>query len=317
MKFIVALVLAIPTYGISLAVLFLYLIFKTKNVKKNMNKAVVHLADNHSGLGVCFKEIRYVQARAYAEEVGEIKKQIGNYFEFSVEIDGKSYAVCINKEPEGKGAIIKSEDVDWMVALHEWLDQYMRSSDLPAPLDIRELKNIVLGSGVNPEFYLHVNFERLPAEICELYNLENLYLQNAGLIELPYNIGKLQSLKNLKLGGNCLKTLPSSIGKLKNLEVLTVWLNELESIPPEIGMLKNLRGLSFWENPLEMLPDEIVELTELKELEIFLMPNLKLNESQIEWLINLKKNGCEILADQEIENILASSLDDLDEEIPF
>lgn len=309
MKLLVALILAIPTYGISLAILILYLVIKTRNTKKDISKAIVFLSEKHEGESICFDEINYIQARAYVEEFGEIKKEIGLYLELLISIEGDSYRVCLNKEPIGKGAIFKVENISWMIRLRDWLDQYMRSSDLPEPWNIRSLKNVVLGSGVNPEFYLHVRFKRLPPEICELCNLENLYLQNAGLVELPYNIGKLQRLKNLKLGGNRLKTLPASIGRLQSLEVLTVWLNELESVPAEIGMLKNLRGLSFWENPLARLPDEIVELTNLKELEIYFMPNLKLTDSQIEWLVALKENGCEILADDEVERILASPLD--------
>ena len=40
MKFIFALLFAIPTYGVSILILFGYMFYKTKNLKSNLNNAI-------------------------------------------------------------------------------------------------------------------------------------------------------------------------------------------------------------------------------------------------------------------------------------
>jgi hypothetical protein len=109
MKFIIALALAIPTYGISLVVLFIYIYFKTSSFSKNMKNAIVYLSTDSHPLGTCFEEIHYAQALAYADEVGSIRSQSGQYIEFNVEIDGVEYFVTLNREPNGNGAILTSK----------------------------------------------------------------------------------------------------------------------------------------------------------------------------------------------------------------
>jgi len=109
MKFIVALLLAIPTYGISLVLLFIYMFFKTSSFSKNIKKAIVYLSTDSHPLGTCFEEIHYAQALAYADEVGSITSHSGQYVEFTVEIDGVNYFVTLNREPGGNGAILTSK----------------------------------------------------------------------------------------------------------------------------------------------------------------------------------------------------------------
>jgi len=109
MKFIIALVLAIPTYCISLILLFIYMYFKTSSFSKNMKKAILYLSTDSHPLGTCFDEIHYAQALAYADEVGNISSQSGQYVEFNVEIDDVKYFVTLNREPSGNGAILTSK----------------------------------------------------------------------------------------------------------------------------------------------------------------------------------------------------------------
>lgn len=109
MKFIIALVLAIPTYGISIILLFIYMYFKTSSFSSNMKKGIVHLSTDSYPLGTCFEEIHYAQALAYADEVGSIISKSGQYVEFNVEIDGINYFVTLNREPGGNGAILTSK----------------------------------------------------------------------------------------------------------------------------------------------------------------------------------------------------------------
>jgi hypothetical protein len=108
MKFIIALLLAIPTYGISLVLLFVYMSFKTLSFSKNIKKAIVFLSTDSNPLGACIEEIHYAQALAYADEVGSITSRRGQYVEFTVEIDEVNYFVKLSREPGGNRAILTS-----------------------------------------------------------------------------------------------------------------------------------------------------------------------------------------------------------------
>lgn len=296
MKVIIALILAIPTYGVSLLILFLYMLYKAKSVKPNMEKAIVYLSKNESAIGTCFKEISYPQALAYANELGVITNQIGPYIEFEIRIDEKNYAVTLNKEPGGSGAILNARNFDWVKNVYSWFLNHMGRQNLPEISKIPSLTWIQLGSAINAEFY-GCDIKEIPVDLCKIKTLEKLYLQNNKIENLPEEIGGLVNLKDFKLGGNKLKTLPRGVGNLKSLEILTIWMNELIKIPPEIGQLKNLKGLSFWGNPLASLPEEITNLTQLRELELGYMPNLVLSQNQKAWIKKLEENGCNVWVD--------------------
>jgi len=317
MKFIIALILAIPTYGVSLLILFLYMIYKAKSVKPNMEKAIKYLSKRESAIGTCFKEISYPQALGYASELGTITNQRGPYIEFEVQIDEKSYAVTLNKEPIGRGAILTAKNFDWVKNVYSWFVHHMGHHNLPDISKIPSLTWIQLGSGINPEIY-GCDINEIPIDLCKMRTLERLYLQNNKIEKLPEEIGDLVNLKDFKLGGNNLKALPKSIGNLKNLEILTVWLNELVDVPPEIGQLKKLKGLSFWGNPFASLPEEITNLTQLRELELGDMPNLVLSSSQKAWIKRLEENGCEVWIDEPVsDSRVFEKISDFDENIPF
>ena len=111
MKIIIALILAIPTYGLSLLILLAYWFCKTKNLKGNMEKAIVYLSDNNYP-GTCFNEISYPQAVCYAGDMGQITYQEGLYIEFSIQINRKKYQVDLNREPNGNGAILRAKNID-------------------------------------------------------------------------------------------------------------------------------------------------------------------------------------------------------------
>lgn len=296
MKFIAALLLAIPTYGLSVLALFAHMLYKAKNVKPNMENAIKFLSKSENIIGTCFKEISYPQALGYASEMGSITKKIGDFVEFETEIDENQYIVTLNREPNGRGAILNAKKIDWVKNVYSWLVQHMGYQNLPECSKIPSLKWIQLGSAINPEFYKR-DIREIPVDLCRIKTLERLYLQRNQITELPEEIGNLENLKDLKLGGNNLIKLPKTIGCLQNLEILTVWMNELVEIPPEIGLLSNLKGLSFWGNPLAKLPEEITNLTQLKILELGDMPNLILSPGQRIWIKNLTENGCDVWLD--------------------
>ena len=54
----------------------------------------------------------------------------------------------------------------------------------------------------------------LPAEIGQLTNLSQLYLDNNNLSSLPAEIGQLTNLSRIDLNNNNLSSLPAEIGQL-------------------------------------------------------------------------------------------------------
>jgi hypothetical protein len=109
MQFIIALILAIPTYGLSLVFLFLYHHFRIKRFTKNMEKAIVQLARNQGFKTALIEEILYIDALVYGDEVGKNITKRGHYVEFTVDIDSINYTVTVEREPLGKRAIIGSK----------------------------------------------------------------------------------------------------------------------------------------------------------------------------------------------------------------
>ena len=95
-------------------------------------------------------------------------------------------------------------------------------------------------------------------DICNLSNLEVLYLNDLGLTLLPDAIGNLTSLKELHLWGNELKTLPDSIRNLQNLRVINISGNGFTAVPEPLLTLPQLRrviwrgGTQEWERMTEV-----------------------------------------------------------------
>ncbi|OYE03995.1 leucine-rich repeat domain-containing protein [Nostoc sp. 'Peltigera membranacea cyanobiont' 232] len=117
---------------------------------------------------------------------------------------------------------------------------------------------------------------KLPAEIGQLSNLSQLYLQSNQLTMLPVEIGQLSNLTVLDLSSNQLKIVPQQIGQLSNLRELYLSSNQLKTLPQQIGQLSNLRELYLNSNQLKTLPQQIGQLSNLREL--------YLNSNQLETL---------------------------------
>lgn len=97
------------------------------------------------------------------------------------------------------------------------------------------------------------NFETLPTDIGNLFNLKELDLRdNGALVELPKQVGTLHKLEILRLSNTALESLPKEIGDLDKLELLSLSETALKSLPQEIGYLPNIKHL-FLKN-VKILP---------------------------------------------------------------
>ncbi len=105
--------------------------------------------------------------------------------------------------------------------------------------NLKQLKSLTL-FGVN----------EIPAEIGNLTNLEELFLEGKDISVVPPVIGNLQKLIRLSISKTNISTLPVEIGKLKNLESLGLSQNKLVSFPPSMRNLTGLKALEIWGNPI-------------------------------------------------------------------
>ncbi len=300
MLIIIALILAIPTYGFSLILLFGYWWYKHKKLEKNLQKAIHHLLNNSSAISTCFDDIDYRHAATYLrEKATRLRVQSGLYLEYEFDSDKGILVVKLDKEPNGKSAVMNASFIEtWILNGTNWLNQFRSEYNQISIDEFPQLKEIVLGAAHLPEYSKDIKY--LPKEIFKIQSLESMHLQYCNLKELPDEIKNLTKLKDLKLGGNALVSLPDSIVNLKSLEILTIWRNDLLRLPENIGKLTNLKGLSLWDTPLNYLPDSIVNLNRLEGLELFSMPNLKLTDSQKLWIKKLRENGCDVMIDEEL-----------------
>lgn len=301
---IIALLLAIPTFGISLLVFIGFYWYKTMSMKQQLVQYLVSLPDvTYESEGYVI-DIKYEQVLAFAEEIGDIKtyrsdflplKDRPTYIEFEVKIEGHKYKFTLDRH--GDKSIMKRIGNPFTIGLHEWLSTFY-NNDKKAPNEILLNKSLVLGSAGHPEYRKDIGV--LPNSIFQLEILENLHLQRCALTYIQEDILNLKNLKDLKLGCNNLSTLPKSVGYLKNLEVLTMWNNDLVYLPEEVGFLVNLKGLDLSDNPIRRLPDSIDNLVNLRALHLYGVRNLTLTIEQQNWIHELYKRGCKLYVDKHL-----------------
>ena len=133
------------------------------------------------------------------------------------------------------------------------------------------VEKLLYAVGIYLEYY---NLTKIPKEIGNLTNLQELDLSNNKLTEIPKEIGNLTNLQILNLGHNRLKKIPKEIGNLINLQKLWLEDNQLTEISKEIGNLTNLQYFFLHKNQLKDIPEEICNLTNLKLF--YIDPELKL-----------------------------------------
>lgn len=81
----------------------------------------------------------------------------------------------------------------------------------------------------------------IPKELCNLENLEGLYLYNNMIRVIPKEIGKLVQLRWLNLEYNSIEDIPKEIGKLVNLSGLFLKMNQIIKI--DDGLINDLDNM--------------------------------------------------------------------------
>jgi len=166
---------------------------------------------------------------------------------------------CSRSRPPGASVVCAA--VSWAIGA----DEAARREDELAMAARMLMVKISLAATTNRLDLTDCRLTELPAEVCDLTELEDLSLAGNCLSELPEGIGRLTALKRLGLAGNRLTSVPESIGALTQLEGLWLHGNLLESVPHSLGALTSLKQLSLSGNRLTQLPDVFSGLAQLVE----------------------------------------------------
>ncbi|KIM13137.1 MAG: hypothetical protein KU38_00245 [Sulfurovum sp. FS08-3] len=155
----------------------------------------------------------------------------------------------------------------------------------------------------------------LPRNKTSILNLTEFQLWEDNQIKvLPREIGKLENLISIDLFWTYqLEQIPKEIGNLNNLRKIHLGENKLKELPKEIGYLSNLEELDISTNSIFSLPQEIVYLTNLKKLSLIsFVQDIYLSLEQIEWIRELKRNGCRVDIPDSVINLddITSPIDD-------
>lgn len=119
------------------------------------------------------------------------------------------------------------------------------------------------------EVYLNENgLIKLPDSLCKLKHLVKLNLTGNQLKTLPEDFGELSTLETFRCDENVLCRLPKTFGLLENLKELELGYNNIESLSEGFGMLKSLEILNLSCNKLKSLPESFGNLPNLKTLDL-------------------------------------------------
>jgi hypothetical protein len=99
-----ALVFLIPTSGLSVLGLGVYLFLKFYTKHSKVESAIYQIANKNSG-SYCV-DVPYNEVTAYAEGIDRIINNQGEMVTFMTNIKGLDFEVTVNREPLGKRAII-------------------------------------------------------------------------------------------------------------------------------------------------------------------------------------------------------------------
>ena len=118
------------------------------------------------------------------------------------------------------------------------------------------------------------NLNPIPEKICQLKDLQEIWLNFNQLTELPKCLFNLSKITRMSLYSNNITQLPEEIGQLNNLVELHLAKNKLKILPDSIGTITQLKILDISDNPIESLPENFKELI---NLEVLAIKGIKLN----------------------------------------
>lgn len=263
MKFIIAILFAVPTYGTSLIILICYMIYKTKNVKRNVEAAIKFLSQQPSRLGACIEGVSYIQAYAYLSEHGVLHEEASKYFKYSVDIDGSSYCGTLGLEPRGSLAMFTSQDISWVVIVRDWLAKNLNPEEHEWSLaDIIEMRSI--GYDGLPQFIPGVEY--IPEQLFNCNNLRCLYLEDTKIKKIPGSIGKCASLNLLSINGSEIRDFPLELSNCHNIEFIYISKSQISNLPREIGDILSLKELYIDGNKISAIPPQLFRLVNLSSL---------------------------------------------------
>ncbi|MFY0608393.1 MAG: hypothetical protein JXR10_16865 [Cyclobacteriaceae bacterium] len=125
------------------------------------------------------------------------------------------------------------------------------------PLDLFDLKLKVIDLYYN-------ELEVIPTEICNLKELEILYMAHNRIYELPESLGALTNLDEIYLHHNRLSVLPSSLSELTKVRVARVNDNYLAEFPSQFLGMAYLEEFDVSNNQITEIPQELDDLSSLK-----------------------------------------------------
>ncbi|XP_010038906.2 disease resistance protein RPV1-like [Eucalyptus grandis] len=90
------------------------------------------------------------------------------------------------------------------------------------------------------------SLKKLPEQLGELENLEELVVNKTPIKGIPSSIGKLRELVELDLSYTRIKELPEFIGQLNKLKILKISYSDIKRLPSSIGKLQSLQELNAY-----------------------------------------------------------------------
>lgn len=112
LSFIIALLLAWPTFGLSLVALVIYTVLKMQSRRQLVDGLLVSLAREGSIIGTAIPELTYDGARNYIDgncrDIGTIDNPLNGWIEFERFVDGRRYVGELTRTHDGRGAVLKA-----------------------------------------------------------------------------------------------------------------------------------------------------------------------------------------------------------------
>ena len=115
----------------------------------------------------------------------------------------------------------------------------------------------------------YAKFEKFPAVLWELENLESLEIIGLDLTDIPDDITKLTSLRWLDIGNmKKMKEIPASVCKHDKIEYLRIGNGSIRKIPDAIGGMKSLREIELQSTQVSKLPPVMFDMPNLKKINV-------------------------------------------------